>query len=169
MPTVEATFDGRAFVPAVAPGLAAGTSVRLTYEAEEIDGATAKQWVEDHRASLEQRHFVRHTSTKQNSYDVPASELQSYIDKFGNDFCVVFYGDRRKDADAPFALVVPFGNARDVFDLESQATRPNGQKRWIGYFSGEWIIRAGAGDTARTADWAAFVNRIDLLKAEKEE
>ncbi len=81
-------------------------------------------YIANNRIILRRRHYVRKAGSRDYWFDFSYNSLQSFLNRFGDDFCLIIYASEDLDD----AYIIPYQAARNVFveDLLDERGRWNG-------------------------------------------
>ncbi len=112
-------------------------------------------YITNHRAALEQRHYVTTANTKTMFFNFYSHIVWDFTDKYRDDFCFVINGSAVSDD----AYILPYKDFRDFFAPELLDEK----FRWIGNVRDE-VIRISADGIARELVVSEYYNAFKLLQ-----
>jgi hypothetical protein len=112
-------------------------------------------YIENHRATLEQRHYITLARTTTNWFNFYESRLRDYIHKYGSEFCLVIDCSTKIDD----AYILPFGDFKDFFTSDFL----DASHRWVGNVINE-NIRISANNEGRERPVSDYHDAFHLLQ-----
>lgn len=103
---------------------------------------------------LKNRHYIRKAGSRDYWFDFTHNRLQSFRDKYGNDFCLVLYASEIDDD----CYVMPFAEVQNVFADNLLDER----NRWSGYISKD-ILHVVRHPNSKVVSVAPFFNNFESL------
>jgi hypothetical protein len=114
-------------------------------------------YIENHRARLEQRHYVTDAFSDTMWFYFFEFKVRAYVDDFGSDFCLVVHGSPLFD----HAFILPFKEFMDFFTSELL----DQNQRWVCNIPAQGqVIRVSYFDKSKERSVIEYHNAFHLLQ-----